>query len=353
MNQSSKNNTQIEASWAPDSAPASASEKLSAGCDATTAQGYNRRSFLRLVGGATVASVAIPAVWNAPLAYGAPSANSAAESVVGQLFMSLTDDQKKQIVFPFDHELRRRINANWHITKPTIGSTFYTKEQQQLVDQIVRKVSSPDGYERFIKQMEFDDGGLNAYSMAIFGTPGSGKFEWELTGRHLTLRADGNSVDKAAFGGPIVYGHGEETAKENLFYYQTQQVNEVFKSLSAEQAKAASLPMAPAEAAVPLQGGEGKFPGIAVSALSADQKALVEKTLKTLLAPYRQEDVEEVFEILKATGGLDKLHFAFYQQGDLDNDKLWDIWRVEGPSLVWHFRGAPHVHAYINIGMKS
>ena len=58
-------------------------------------------------------------------------------------------------------------------------------------------------------------------------------------------------------------------------------------------------------------------------------------------------------EILKAGGGIDKLHMAFYQQEDLLEDKEWDIWRVEGPSLVWHFRGAPHVHAYINIGAKS
>ena len=59
------------------------------------------------------------------------------------------------------------------------------------------------------------------------------------------------------------------------------------------------------------------------------------------------------FEILKATGGVDKLNMAFYQEGDLQNDKEWDIWRVEGPAFVWHFRGHPHVHAYINIGMKS
>ena len=71
-----------------------------------------------------------------------------------------------------------------------------------------------------------------------------------------------------------------------------------------------------------------------------------------LLAPYRQEDVDEVFEILKASGGVEKLHLAFYQEGDLQDDKTWDIWRVEGPSFVWHFRGAPHVHAYINIAMK-
>ena len=55
-------------------------------------------------------------------------------------------------------------------------------------------------------------------------------------------------------------------------------------------------------------------------------------------------------EIVKSNGGTDKLHMAFYQNGDLGNDKVWDMWRVEGPGFVWHFRGAPHVHAYINIG---
>jgi hypothetical protein len=79
----------------------------------------------------------------------------------------------------------------------------------------------------------------------------------------------------------------------------------------------------------------------------------MEETIKVILAPYRQEDVDEVAAILKQTGGLDKLHLAFYQQGDLKSDKVWDIWRVEGPAFVWHFRGAPHVHAYINIGLKG
>ena len=87
--------------------------------------------------------------------------------------------------------------------------------------------------------------------------------------------------------------------------------------------------------------------------MSSDQQKLVEDTLKVLLAPYRQEDAEEVMALLKADGGVSKLHMAFYQQGDLKNDKEWDIWRVEGPSFVWHFRGAPHVHAYINIALKS
>jgi len=310
----------------------------------------DRREFLTSLGAAAMAGVVGSQLVSLPGAYAAPSASSAAETAVGRFYASLTPDQKKTICFGFDDPLRKRVNANWHITKPTVGGDFYTPQQRQTITEIVKNVTSADGYERFVKQMEFDSGGIGDYSVALFGEPGSAAFQWELTGRHLTLRADGNSVDKAAFGGPIVYGHGEEDPKENLFLYQTKQVNEVFRALDANQAKTALVEKAPAEAAVALQGASGKFPGIAVSDLSADQKGLVEKTLQVLLAPYRAEDVEEVMAILKATGGVEKLHMAFYQQGDLQNDKVWDIWRVEGPAFVWHFRGAPHVHAYINIG---
>ena len=313
----------------------------------------DRREFLKSAAGAAALGVVGSAFWTLPGAFAAPGPTSAAETAVGRFYNTLSSEQKKAICFGFADPLRQKVNANWHITKPTIGADFYTKEQRQLTDEIVRNVTSKDGYERLLKQMEYDDGGINAYSIAVFGEPGTGAFEWELTGRHLTLRADGNSVDKAAFGGPIVYGHGEENPKENLFLYQTQQVNEVFKALDANQSKQALVATAPKEDAVTLQGESGKFAGIGVGSLSSDQKQLVEKTLKVLLAPYRQEDADEAMEIVKSSGGIDKLHMAFYQQGDLGNDKVWDIWRVEGPSFVWHFRGAPHVHAYINIGMAA
>jgi hypothetical protein len=308
----------------------------------------DRRLFLKAVGGAAVLGATSSLMFNAPRVHAAPSPTSAAETVVAELYKSLSPEQQKTLVFPFDHELRSRISANWHITKATVKDL--TKEQQALVDKIIRNVTTEDGYQRIIEQTEYDDGGVASYSIALFGNPDD-KLQFEMTGRHLTMRADGNSVDKAAFGGPIVYGHGEESAKHNLFHYQTKQVNEVFKALDAKQAEQALVKTAPKEDAVKLQGESGKFPGISIGELSADQKELVQATLKTLLGPYREEDVTEVMEILKHGGGLDKLHLAFYQQGDLDNDKVWDIWRVEGPSLVWHFRGAPHVHAYVNIGM--
>lgn len=312
--------------------------------------GFTRRRFLQTTGSAAVAGVAGSLLIPQAGLFAAPAKDSAAETAVGRFYNSLNEQQRKTICFPFTDPQRQTISANWHVTKPTIGDDFYTADQRSLITEIVKGVTSEDGYERLLKQMEADDGGINFYSVAVFGEPGKGPFEWEMTGRHLTLRADGDSVDKAAFGGPIVYGHGEEDPAENLFHYQTKATDEVFRSLNADQAKLALIEQAPKENAVLIQGPNGTFPGIAVGKLSSDQQQLVSSTLKTLLAPYRQDDVDEVMQILKNSGGVESLHMAFYKQEDLKGDKVWDIWRIEGPSFVWHFRGAPHVHAYINIG---
>ncbi len=311
----------------------------------------NRRSFVRAVTGASALALLAGRSVNAGL-FSGPSLTSASETAVSEFYKSLTDVQKKTLCFPFEHQLRHRISANWHVTEPTLGESFYTTQQREMIARIVKGLCSEEGHERMERQMNDDAGGLHEFSVAMFGEPGAGAFEFMLTGRHLTLRADGNSVDKAAFGGPIVYGHDqiEKDASKNIYFYQTQQTNNVFKSLTEEQAGKALLTSAPKEADVQLQGAAGKFAGIKVEELNADQKTQVEKTLGVLLAPYRKEDVEEVMEILKESGGVDHLHMAFFQQEDIGGDKTWDIWRVEGPSFVWHFRGAPHVHAYINIG---
>ncbi len=313
----------------------------------------NRREFVKQAGATTLAvGAGLQLAGGTPLAHGA--APAASESSVKHLYETLTDDQRKVICMPVDHKLRSRINANWAITEPTIGSDFYTADQRKLIDKVVHETTSGDGYELLQKQMLADSAkGFESYHIAIFGEPDDKAFQLELTGRHLTLRADGNSQDNIAFGGPIVYGHGESDPKQNLFHYQTKRVNEVFHALDADQAKQALVPKAPPETRVKVQGEGGSFPGVNVGQLSPDQKELVESVLKTLLAPYREQDVTEVFRVLKASGGLDKLHMAFFQDKDLDDDKVWDMWRVEGPAFVWHFRGAPHVHAYINIGVMG
>jgi hypothetical protein len=323
-------------------------------------EGVSRRDFVKTVGTAAVVGGLYPLLGSprraVAAAVRAAAPKGAAETAVKRFYDTLSGDQRKAICFPFDHPLRKRISANWAITEMTIEDDL-TKEQQELVREIFRGVTSPDGYERFLKQMDEDQGGFGSYHVAVFGEPGSGKFEWEMTGRHVTIRADGDSVEGAAFGGPIIYGHGAGDSQKglpgNVFYYQTQKANEVFKALDGKQRERALVPQAPSEAAIAVQGPSGKFPGIGGDQLSSDQKELVESVIKVILAPYREQDIEEAMALMKDGGGLDKLHMAFYESGDVGKDQEWDIWRLEGPTMVWHFRGAPHVHAYVNIHQKA
>jgi hypothetical protein len=86
-----------------------------------------------------------------------------------------------------------------------------------------------------------------------------------------------------------------------------------------------------------------------VADFAADQKTELQRILKSLLDPFRQSDRNEAVKCLKAQGGLDRCHLAFYEEGDIGKDKIYDNWRLEGPSFVWYFRGRPHVHVWVNV----
>jgi hypothetical protein len=287
--------------------------------------------------------------------------DDSAEAAVKRLHESLSAEQKQQVCFAWDHVdeklglLRARVAANWQVTKPRVRSGFYTPTQQRFVREVFERLVQRDWIARFDKQLRDDAEGFGDQSIAIFGVPGAGKFHFVITGRHITLRCDGGSAAALAFGGPIFYGHAASGFNEkvghpgNIFWHQAVAANAVFGMLDGKQQQIALLKRAPAENAVGFQGAKGKFPGIPVSALSADQKAQLEKVLQKLVEPYRQSDRDRVNGCLQAQGGLERCSLAFYEEGDLGKDRVWDIWRLEGPAFVWHFKGTPHVHTWVHV----
>ena len=320
--------------------------------ECTNNEAVSRREFLKTVGGVALGSAALGLL---PLeAHAEPPK---AETLVKTLFESLTPKQRETLCMPWEHPKRSMVGANWAIVKPTIAEIF-TADQQKMVEGILRGVTSEEWYPRVQEQMKNDGGGLEEYHVALFGDPKQGKFEWVLTGRHVTLRADGHSNANAAFGGPIFYGHAPKDTEDpshpgNVYWQQAQQANAVFQALDGKQRAVALREMAPKEDQIKLQGKGGEFPGIAIGELSKDQKKLVQKTMQSLLSPYRPSDAADAMKAIEANGGLDKIHLAFYKQEDLGGDGVWDIWRLEGPALVWHFRGAPHVHTWVNIAKDA
>ncbi|MEK6235103.1 MAG: DUF3500 domain-containing protein, partial [Planctomycetales bacterium] len=251
----------------------------------------SRREFVAAMGGAAAIAGGLPLLSSA-----APTTSSAAETAAKALYESLTEDQRGQTCMDWSDGRRTNISPNWHITKANVGT--FTKKQQGIIHEVVKGVCSEDGYPLFLKQMKADNGGIERYSVALCGKPGDKQFSFILTGRHLTLRADGNTTEGAAFGGPIVYGHGQSDPTKNYFFNQTQQANKLFQALDEKQRKIALLAKAPKETAVRLRADGAKLPGIPGADLSDDQKELFKKTLAEIMAPYRKEDVDEALKVV-------------------------------------------------------
>lgn len=317
-----------------------------------------RRDFIKSSTGLAVAAAGLTTLSAAQTQSEKPTA----ESLVKQFYETLNESQRKDVCYDWNYNdpkrglLRTRVSNNWNINSASVHGDYYTKDQQKMIRSIFENIVSPEWLERFDKQMEDDCGGFGReQSIGIFGKPGDGKFEFVITGRHMTLRCDGNSEDHVAFGGPIFYGHDPGAFDEqkdhagNVFWQQALNVNQVYQMLDGKQRRLAEVAKTPAEQSVAFRGKTGGFTGLPVTELSADQKEQLQKSLGSLIEPFRVSDRAEALECLKAQGGLDACHLSFYTDNDLGNDKVWDNWRLEGPSFVWHFRGAPHVHVWVNI----
>ena len=313
----------------------------------------SRREFLMAMGATAGIAAAVPARGRADDAKAAPKP---AEGLIKELHATLSEDQKKALIQPYDHGASegrptRQRTFNSAFNEKLIAEN-YTKPQRELVERIVRSILANDeAWERLSRKGTWDSSGsFEGCGAVLFGEPKENSpFAFVFSGHHITLRCDGNSEPNTAWGGPVYYGHSEPGySATNVYRYQTESVQAVFDALDESQRKTAMAPKNPGDGLGGLKPQNPRH-GIAYSALTAEQKQLVENVMRTLLGPFRKEDVEEVMGIVKAGGGMDHIHLAFYQD-DAKNEKTpWHFWRLEGPGFVWNYRPLPHVHCFVNV----
>lgn len=327
--------------------------------------GFDRRDFLRVVGAGVAGSVAVGAAPGLLRADAPKKSEKPAEALVKELYASMSADQKRELVYDWndgkgkgDGEPTRLGMYNSPVKGLKIADK-YTKAQQDLNHQILRAICSDDGgYEKISRGGTFD--GSKAFENCgalIFGEPVDGKqYTWLFTGHHITVRCDGNSEPGAAFGGPLYYGHSPNGySSQNLFNYQTKGVLSVYDALNEDQRKKAVVTGSPGEneESVRFRAPDKMKPGVPYAELSEDQRKLVAVVMRDILSPFRKEDADEVMEIIKATGGMEKIHLAFFQDKEMNDKKEWHFWRLEGPGFVWNYRVLPHVHTFVSISSKT
>ncbi len=292
--------------------------------------GWTRREFIK---SATLAS-ALP--WTSALGSPARGGPSCWETPTARFFSSLNVEQRSAICFAADHPLRTRVSENWKIVEPRIVELH--PEQRSLVRVIFRGTCGDNDLSRFLRVMSDDYGGFENYHVALFGEPTSdGPFEFVLTGRHLTIRADGKKHEGASFAGPIFHGHSSRSA-ENVWNDQAEVANRVFLALSPHQRSRASAEY--------VTRSTGAAPGMVVDELDDHQVGLVGELVEAAFRPFRLgETAVSRFE----RADIKALRLSSFDDQTREVGRR-AVWKLEGPGLAWSFHGLPHVHSWLSVG---
>ncbi len=311
----------------------------------------SRREILRSLG-ATSALAALPSL----------SAETAAkDSLPMQFYKSLTEEQHAKIVLPVDHAKRKFISNWWYICPDQRLHTFYTKDQQDLVKQIFDSLHAPEFREKMNWQVQKDLMGQIKHtpSVGFFGTPKDKNFEFIYTGHHVTRRCNAHTDQGLGFGGaPIFYGNFAKAFREtkdhegNPFWYQGLLFNEFHSTLNGKQREKILVGAEPRDEnpATVISKRKTDLPGLSGADLTQDQQAKLLDTMRRMLACFRPDDVTATIKRIEEKKMIERLFISCYGGAfDIGNDKVWDTWQIEGPEMVWYFRGMPHIHGYFHL----
>ncbi|MBI4902676.1 MAG: DUF3500 domain-containing protein [Acidobacteria bacterium] len=289
------------------------------------------------------------------------------DSLPTQLYRSLSDSQKEKLCLPVDHPKRQYISNWWYIHPEHRIPASFTREQQEVIRTIFNSMHSAEYRDAVNNQVLIDQYGeeKNAPSAGFFGTPEDENFEFIFTGHHVTRRCNARFDKGHGFGGaPIFYGHyphpvknGRENFTEtkehpgNPYWYQGRIFNKFVQALDGRQRAMGLVSVEPRgeEPNAVIQIATGKR-GLRTSELSADQKKLLLETMRGMMAMFREDDVKATVETIRKKGVINQLQVSWYGgQYDIGSDQVWDTWQIEGPDMVWYFRGVPHIHCYFHL----
>jgi hypothetical protein len=229
--------------------------------------------------------------------------------------------------------------------------------QRQILTDLLYGGLSVEGRARIPEEYFARWSGAESMRVLICGDPMSSPYQVIFTGAHVNLRVGGKSREGAAFGGPQVYGdqrgNGQAGLPGNLYRTQFLMGQRLLHSLDAGRRKDALIEEAPVQTQIELQGRGGSFRGIPVAELMPDSKAITHDLVAHILSTYPPDDVAYARECLQANGGIDSLFLSYYQHGDDGEIPEAQVFRLEGPSAVFYFRGYPHVHAFLNVAMDA
>ncbi len=335
-----------------------------------------RRAFLGSLGAG--AGLLLGGGWRPLL--GSSRAQSAAiaeldfDACLARLDASLSPGQRALTVRPFDHPARQITNTISVFRSPHIG-TLFDAEQTALIERLYHTMVSDRGRDWLHHTITLE-GRLDACVLSLFSdepagslATGKGRTQAMINGGHLMLRRGAEARSGYAFGGPISYGqqlgNGRYRVEGNAFAAHGDAANRFYEALDPDARRRSLVPSPPNELMVQPLGAAARPDGVSLASTTGPAREAAEELVETVLATYEADARSDARSCLEENGGIDALSVCFYadkgfyadgsrfsesaKPNDSQELPYWHVWRIEGPGCVIHFKGWPHVHAYIDI----
>jgi len=330
-----------------------------------------RRGSLALASAVLACGVALG--WVAPDA--GPAGPAAPDSPAGTMaaaaarfLASLPADLRAKAALPFESPARR----DWHYVPRTRAGVEFTElsdAQRIAARDLLRSALSPQGtakveeimlLEVILNEVERGTGPRRdplAYSIAVFGTPGTAPWGWKIEGHHVSLNfsdvaaapggAAATAVTPAFLGANPAEVRTGPRAGVRVLAAEEDLARALLASLSAEQRASAVLgDRAPADIlAVPgraLDQVDGA--GLAAAGMTDAQRAQVEQLIAVFAGNLRRDLADAELARIRAAG-LGNVRFAWMGGAQLGQGHYW---RLSGPTFVIECdntqNDANHVH---------
>lgn len=278
------------------------------------------------------------------------------DALARRFFEGLDDAQRAACCVPYDHPLRQVHNRGvWGGGASVLGA--FDRAQRKLVCDLWYAGLSPSGRLRVPEEYFTRWPGVHSLRILVCGDPTAPPYQVILTGAHVNLRIGGASREGAAFGGPQVYGdqRGDGVAglPGNLYRDQFLLAQRLLLGLDEGRRRAATIAEAPVQTAIEPRGSSAPASGVPVRDFASGGQALAAELVEAILSTWPERDVAFARECLAANGGIRALSFRTYEHGEDGPIPPAQVFRLEGPAAVFHFRGHPHVHAFVNVTMDG
>jgi hypothetical protein len=274
-----------------------------------------------------------------------PSSDDAARAAAIKLYKSLSDDQKKLALKPFEDK-ERYVEQFPPVKRPGLPFTKLSAEQKALVDDIVRAMTSEYGSKRCLEVAK--QTGPEGRYLNFFGEPDPGQpFAWRMAQHHLTLIYAEFGTDKVNEFGPILLGGNPV---KTLWDDEERIALDLYAALSPEEGRA-----------IKGKGGAGSGAaigdgGMRIGDLGEKARPLARRLLAQRLAVFAPDRRKVLEGLIERDGGVDNLRIAYW--GDASKSQHQGgtySWKIGSPAVLcdWQTVGKEHIHMTVRGRVKS